>query len=281
MTQLLDIPAADFATDGRSPQPIRHHLAEHELLSVEAVARLADRLPARTVEHAVARDIGVVVPGGARALDATPGDVARGIADNGCWMVLKHIEQDPAYNRLLDECLDEVAPLLPGGAGAMLRRQGFIFLSAPGSVTPAHVDFEHNFLLQVRGQKTMHTGRFESPEAEQRELERSNSTSAHRNMEYAPEWTGEWDLQPGDGLYVPVGKPHWVANGPTVSVSLSITWRSADGLRAEHVHAFNERLRRTGLSPRRPGESPRVDQGKALAHRVYEKARHVMSRSGS
>jgi hypothetical protein len=281
MTQLLDIPHADFAQDGRSPQPIRHHLAEHELLSVEAVAALADRLPAATVEHALAKGIGVVVPGGATTLDASPGEVARGIESNGCWMVLKHIEQDPQYKRLLDDALDEIAPLLPGGAEAMLRRQGFIFLSAPESVTPAHLDFEHNFLLQIRGQKTMHTGQFASPEDEQRELERSNSSAAHRNMEYAPEWTAEWDLRPGDGLYVPVGKPHWVQNGPTVSVSLSITWRSADGLRAEHVHAFNERLRRAGVSPRRPGERPRIDQGKALLHRVYDKARHVVARGRS
>jgi hypothetical protein len=281
MTQLLDIDDAAFARDGRSPQPIRHRLAEHPLLSVEAVARLADRLDPSTVEHAVAAGLGVVVPGGAAALDARPGDVARGIDANGCWMVLKHVERDPEYRRLLDDCLDEVAPLLPGGAAAMLRRQGFIFLSAPGSVTPAHIDFEHNFLLQVRGQKTMHTGRFATAEAEQRELERSNNPGAHRNMEYEPAWTAAWDLQPGDGLYVPVALPHWVQNGPTVSVSLSITWRSADGLRAEHVHAFNDRLRRAGLSPRRPGESPGVDRGKALAHRAYEKARHVASRSRS
>jgi hypothetical protein len=273
MPALLDIDRTNFVSDRTDPKTVRHHLADHRMLSVEALAVLADRLPAANVEHNVAKGIGVVVPrGAALTLDASPGDVARGIDHNGCWMVLKHIEVDPEYNRLLNAALDEVAQLLPGGASAMHHRQGFVFLSAPGSVTPAHCDFEHNFLLQIRGLKTMHLGRFADANAEQRELERALGPGGHRNMEYAPEWTDQYDLEPGDGLYVPVAKPHWVQNGPTVSVSLSITWRAPDGLRNERAHRFNDRLRRLGLSPRRPGEKVAVDRSKALVQQAYDKA---------
>ena len=45
----------------------------------------------------------------------------------------------------------------------MTEREGFIFLSAPGSTTPAHTDPEHNFLLQVRGPKEMNVGAFPDP----------------------------------------------------------------------------------------------------------------------
>ena len=118
----------------------------------------------------------------------------------------------------------------------------------------------------------MHTGRFESPEAEQRELERSNSTSAHRNMEYAPEWTGEWDLQPGDGLYVPVGKPHWVANGAD-RVGLAVDHVAQRGRPARRARPRVQRAPAADRAvappagrepPRRPGQgarAPRLRQG--------------------
>jgi cytochrome P450 len=37
-------------------------------------------------------------------------------------------------------------PLAPG----MCQREGFIFISSPGAVTPFHLDPEHNFLLQIK-----------------------------------------------------------------------------------------------------------------------------------
>jgi len=281
MSALLDLTTSQFASAGTNPERVRHHLRDHPLLSVESVATLADRLPAHSVEHNVAKGIGAVVPGGAApVLERSPGEVARGIEHNGCWMVLKNIEQDPQYSQLLNAALDEVAPLLPGGAAAMRSRHGFLFLSAPGSVTPAHVDPEHNFLLQVRGTKTMHVGRFATPDDEQRELERSFG-NGHRNMSYVPADMTAYALDPGDGLYVPVGAPHWVANGPTVSVSLSITWRTAETLHAGRVHAFNDALRRAGRTPRRLGDRPAVDRVKALSMQAYFKGTDGVKRARS
>jgi len=276
MPALLDIERTDFVSDGSTPQEVHHHLADHPLLSVEEVARLADRLTPDKVEHNVAKGIGNVVPGGAApVLEQSPGDVARGIETNGCWMVLKNIERDPQYAKLLNDALDEVAPMLPGGADAMLLRQGFLFLSAPGSITPTHVDPEHNFLLQIRGRKTMNVGSFPDAQSEQLELERSYG-HGHRNMEYVPENMTPYVLDPGDGVYVPVGAPHWVQNGDTVSVSLSITWRSEDALRVERVHALNDRLRRLGLTPKAPGANLKVDTAKAQAMRVFGKVQQVV-----
>jgi hypothetical protein len=272
MPELLDLQQTDFASDGSTPQEVRHHLTEHPLLSVEAVARLADRLPTNQVEHNVAQGIGNVTPGGATpVLEQSPGDVARGIETNGCWMVLKNIERDPDYAKLVDEALNEVALMLPGGPDAMLRRQGYLFLSAPGSITPTHIDPEHNFLLQIRGRKTMNIGTFADARSEQLELERSFGVG-HRNMDYVPAAMTPFVMDPGDGVYVPVAAPHWVQNGDTVSVSLSITWRTEVALRAERVHAFNDRLRRRGLEPKAPGGNPKVDRAKAQVTRVLLKA---------
>src|SRR3569833_1276822 len=106
MTKLLELDSAAFsAAFGNDPMAVRHSLAEHPLLTVERVAQLADELPAESVEHNLG-NVDKFVPGGeAPRLDQTPGQIAREIDSNGCWMVLKNIERDPGYNALLDEAL--------------------------------------------------------------------------------------------------------------------------------------------------------------------------------
>ena len=67
---------------------------------------------------------------------------------------------------------------LPAEAGATCQREAFLFLSAPNSVTPVHIDPEHNFLLQIRGQKDMNVCPFPDSERERQELEKDTTTGA-------------------------------------------------------------------------------------------------------
>ena len=70
--------------------------------------------------------------------------------------MLKNIEQHPAYAALLAELLGELeARDRRARPGAMLKTQGFIFVSSPDAVTPYHFDPEHNILLQLAGSKAM------------------------------------------------------------------------------------------------------------------------------
>ena len=270
MTRLLHIDPVEFEANFTTrPYAVRHKLTDHPLLTLERIARLADALPLERVEHNVGA-VPAVLPGGeAPRADLSPGEIARTIETNGNWMVLKNIENDPEYRALLNETLDEVAPLVAGREGGMREREGFIFLSAPDSVTPAHVDPEHNFLLQVRGTKTMVVGGFPDPETEQRELERI-SRGGHRNVESMFEHPQEFPLEPGDGVYVPVNAPHLVRNGPTASVSLSITWRTPRTAVLERAHVANAGLRALGLSPTAPGRRPRADKVKAGVARTAQ-----------
>jgi hypothetical protein len=82
-------------------------------------------------------------------------ETIRRIEECGSWMVLKFIEKDEIYRALLHDVLAEVEPAIRATTGPMLKREGFIFISSPGSVTPFHFDPEHNILLQIRGRKTM------------------------------------------------------------------------------------------------------------------------------
>jgi hypothetical protein len=129
-------------------------------------------------------------------------------------------------------------------------------------VTPVHFDPEHNFLLQIRGTKQMHVGRFPDQAWENRELNRYYD-GGHRNLEEIPPNSQTFVMNPGDGCYVYPWAPHWVQNGPEASISLSITFRTRRSQRHEQASLFNRRLRRHGLAPRPAGVSEQMDRAKA------------------
>ena len=265
---LLDMDPDAFEDGiGRREFGLRHSLVSHPLLTLEALAELADALPAGAIErHAGQQPL--LVPGGAEEKpDGPPSETVRNIERNGRWMVMWNLEQIDSYKRLMDEVLDEALPRLPRREAGMGRRESFLFLSAPNTVTPVHFDPEHNFLLQIRGLKHMHVGRFPDQAWAQRELDRYYD-GGHRNLVEIPPLSRTFDMRPGEGVYVYPWAPHWVNNGPEPSVSLSITFRTGRSQREENASLFNRRLRRRGLRPRPAGESASLDRAKATVTTV-------------
>ncbi len=247
----------------REPARVRHSLARHPLLTLDAIAELSDTLPLKFVERHDAH-LPNVMPGGAPEVGGRPSDTVRGIERNGCWMVLWYLEQVPEYSALLDQTLDEVKQYTSRDGG-MRRREAFLFISAPDAVTPIHFDAEHNFLLQIRGIKDMNVCPFPDAVSAQRELDRYFD-GGHRNLQAIPSEETTFRLQPGDGAYVPTFAPHWVQNGSEVSISLSITFRTPASERAERANALNAKLRKAKASPRPPGVDPRADRVKEFAY---------------
>ena len=256
------------------PVTLGHGLADHPLLTLPALVALAGRMRPGTVEHNLgALPVGVAsgdVPG--NGLD--PVATLAGIEDNGSWMVLKFIEQDAAYARLLDDALGPVETAIASATGPMLKREGFVFVSSPGAVTPFHMDPEHNILAQVRGTKTFTVwpagdARFAAPA----EHERFHG-GGHRNLPWDDGFLAHGEaheLTPGRAIYVPVKAPHFVRNGADVSVSLSVTWRSAWSFREQYAHGLNGWLRRHGLHPSPPHRHPADNHLKSLAWRVAQR----------
>jgi hypothetical protein len=276
----LEVDSSAFsAAFGRGPIAVGHRLADHPLLTLEAIAQLADSLPAGSIERHRG-DLPMVMPGGAPEVEGKPSETVRGIETNGCWMVLWYLEQSPEYAALLDSVLDDAESFLPPEVGRTTQREAFLFLSAPNSVTPVHIDPEHNFLLQIRGQKDMHVCPFPDSESETRELERYYD-GGHRNLEALPSEGETFRLEPAGGVYVPTFMPHWVQNGPAASISLSITFRTPASLRAERVHALNARLRRLKVSPKAPGGAGRRDRAKELAYVAIRGWRRASTRSSA
>jgi hypothetical protein len=277
---LLQIDPASFQDHfDRRPFLIRHRLGEHPLFALGRLIELARTLPEDRVEYN-AGDIPVSVdPSRTPRTGLSIEETIRRIEECRSWMVLKNVERDADYRALLDACLDQVREHSEARWPGMHLREGFIFVSSPGSVTPYHMDPEHNFLLQVRGRKRLSL--FDGADRallSERELEKFYGRG-HRNLVFDDGYQAkarEFELTPGDGLHVPVTWPHWVKNGPEVSVSFSITFRTASSDRREIVYRVNNQLRRLALRPAPVGGSRLGDGAKYLAFRALSHAHRLL-----
>ncbi len=257
-----------------APVKLHHGLAGHPLLAIDALAGLAERMPAASVEYNLGK-----LPLGVRAED-TPsnglslGETIRTIESNGSWAVLKNVERDAAYGALLDAALAELEPIVDARTGAMLNREAFIFLSSPGSVTPFHMDPEHNILLQIRGEKVMTVFPAGDPELVPAVQSEAFHAGGHRNLNWRDDFRQRGTavkLLPGDAIHVPVKAPHFVENGAAVSVSLSVTWRSERSVAESELHGLNALLRRRGLPVGRISAAPERQGARRLAYRIMRK----------
>jgi hypothetical protein len=256
----------------REPFFVEHRLSGHPLFNLARLVELARALPQDRVEYN-AGDLPLTLdPAKTPRNGLSVEETIRRIEECRSWMVLKNVEVDPDYRRLLDECLDPLLEWRPD----IRTREAFVFISSPGAVTPYHIDPECNFLLQIRGEKTV---RMFPPDDRtiltEEELERfyaGGSRNLLRLDDVMESKSRQFELTPGRGLHFPVAAPHWVRNGPEVSVSFSVTFRTEDSDRREILYRVNHRLRRLGLRPRPVGASRAVDDWK---YSLFRAARRV------
>lgn len=239
---------------------LRHELAHHPLLSLPVLAEAVQELPAEHVERRIAN----AANGGGFAMDspdgATVADSIRSIGTSGNWIMLRFVEQLPRYRDLLQSLMAELDPAIAPLTGPSMSLKGFIFISAPGTLTPFHFDAEYNILFQIAGNKEFATYPPEPPF-----LSLDRRETYHRAGENMLPWQPGFEAQammhhlaPGDALYVPYVSPHWVRAGAAPSVSLSMTWQNDWSLAAGDALTVNPVFRRFGLPagapvwPRKP-----------------------------
>jgi len=258
-----------------TPARLTHGLVDHPLLALPALVELAASLADKDVEYNPGRLPIGIAPEDVPSPQLGIVETIKSIEDNGSWMVLKLVEQHPAYRELLESALAELEPLVTPKTGEMLTLQGFIFITSPDSVTPFHFDPEHNILLQIRGEKTMTV----FPATDEDIVpplahEGFHLGQHHRNLVWDDAFAAKatsFLLKPGEAVHMPVKAPHWVRNGPQVSISLSITWRSAWSYEEADARAFNHLLRKFGVSPASPKRLPRHNRAKSVAYRALRK----------
>lgn len=250
---------------------LRHGFASHPQFQLPQLVELAERTLATRPDD-LRYDVGNVEVGqrwetvGPRPFSAMEA-LAR-IEHAGAWLVLFRVEQDRLYGPILDAGLADLKAQIGGDLdGEIMKKEIIIFVTSPKRVTPYHVDRECNFLLQVRGTKTVHVFDREDREVlAEHELERY-WTVGDKQPGYRAHLQGRatsFRFAPGNGCHIPVNCPHWVENDDNVSISISVNFQFKDRVRA-NVYRANYLLRRLGLRPTPPGRSRVLDGVKAFA----------------
>jgi len=281
MPPLLHLGDAPFDLDAITG--IRHELAGHPLLALPKLRALANRLQTvryhsgklaatDSFEHAAKEH-----PNG-----LTMDQTIENLEHAGSWVYFSHIESDPEYKPLVDEVLDCVQSQLPSGSGPLLLRAGWVFLSSPGAVTPYHMDHEQNFLLQIRGSKIINVwDPRDRTVVSESELESFHATYTLKETKYREEFQPKarvFHAKSGEGAYMPFTAPHWVTNGPEVSVTFSCTFVTPQAQREGQAFAANHKLRQMGMSPKPVGSSPLRDSLKGQALRAWKSTRGLVAK---
>jgi hypothetical protein len=274
------------AAYNRRPFVVRHRLAEHPLFSFGALAALCRRMPADRVPHRSG-----VVPvdaefdtslrrfRGALTLD----EAIEHLEDRQAYIAIYNAETDPEYGPIIEGLLGELAahtePIEPG----MNWYSTYIFISARDSVTPYHMDREMNFLLQVRGTKTV---KLWDPRDDEimtpAQKDRLLSEVGEPRPTYRPSLERKamtFELAPGLGVHHPFIAPHLVTTGRELSISLAITFRTHRSDVWTDAHRFNHRLRRrVGLALGTVGQLGMLDATKAGLVRLGRRTRRALTR---
>lgn len=264
--------------------PIRHNFDRHPLMQLDALEALANRLmPTQQCRF--------IKPGATFAAgfdhDGKPTDgrdlrdVFARIHEPKSWIALYNVETDPLYAGLLGEAVGSVRHLVDRQQPGTFLMTGFIFISAPPSVTPFHIDRENNFWLQIRGKKTMNVwNREDRVMVEQKHVEQFITYRSLENVKLRDEKLTsrslEMDCGPGDGVYFPSTSPHatrsepsWTKPDDGVAISIGINFYTSVTRKHAHLHALNSLLRKVGLNPGYPGENGAMDSLKLPLANAY------------
>jgi hypothetical protein len=262
-------------------RPIRHRLAAHPLMTVEKLIELALRHDPRYVRfHDGARELGTSF---GDVLSTDPGRKAlRKAIDNlgttRTFVQILRIPLDPEYGPVIGAFLDEVDGMLPARDRGLINRDAAAFLASPGSVTPYHLDHEQNFLCHIAGPKrfSLWDGR-DRAIVEEGPLEDfyAQATAVPYRKELAAR-SQVFDLQPGDGVYMPMGTPHAVETGPGITLTFSMLFNSRATMRQIETFKANHAFRKLRLSPSRVGARPVEDEVKRRTYLALRAAKAVM-----
>ena len=236
---------------------------ESALLSREALAALADRLDPEMVEYNPGALPITVDPADVPPAQWSAAETIRRIDEAASWLTMRRVERDEDYRGLMEDWLHSFLPITDPATGPMNQKEAFVFVSSAASVTPLHIDGEHNILVQIEGTKDIQLFSRDDPNLTPPEVLENFCVGGHRNLNIPPEDLPPSEtvtLAPGDAIYIPPLTPHWVkVTGEVPSISFSVTWRSKTSQRTAYLHQINHGLRQSGKTPQPPDKNPLAD----------------------
>jgi hypothetical protein len=215
------------AIDSSRPQVIDLDLPDRSLLTLDALADAAARLPDEHAQHHLA-ELGRLLPDG--RVDCLPlptSEVIRTIRTNRSWVMLQSLATLPEYQPLMRR-VGAPHQLALRTAGETLTGNDLIaFIGAPRASVPFHYDANHHLLVQVQGSKRVGIGYFDDPVERDRQLVRG--LMEHRlNVDREPDRVEEFVIGPGEALVIPAFAFHWVEGDDDVSIALTYMVSTSD-----------------------------------------------------
>lgn len=271
----------DDGVDGRAPlievdwdqfdpwriTAVRHRLAEHPLLQVESLVELGKRLEQRGNVRSHSNEAAAGTPFNdapkMHPNQRSAEETLRHVAEAKAFTSLLNVQSDPTYRALIDEVLDALKPGIDERDPGMGFRAGWIFVTSPNTVTPFHIDKEHNFLVQIAGPKTVYVWDHRDTQVvSERARDRFHAMHERDLIVWRDEFKArgrKFELTPGDGAYMPSTSPHLVVTHDQPSITMSFTYYTNSTRRDSLLHRTHERLRGLGFEPPPVGRSAAFD----------------------
>jgi len=247
-----------------------HRLHEHPLFRLDSLFELCRRLPADSVKlrtGSIPKDAEFDSSLSRYQADLGLEETIRQFEQTKSYIAIYNPETDAGYRAVIEGLLGEIAVAVADSDPDFTWYSTYIFLSTEGSLTPYHMDREMNFLFQIKGKKTAKLwGRLDDNvmTSEQRdtlltyrELSRPNY---HESIEPR---ASVFELSAGNGVHHPFIAPHLITTQSALSISLAITYRTAQSDLWTDAHHCNCLLRKAGLNPAAVGINRSRDKRKA------------------
>jgi hypothetical protein len=271
----------------RLPYEFSHALAGNPLFELSRLVDLAEKVATRITPHLAGGDVyfndGLIEPGQKPVrpdLARTAAvDLIRKIDSAQAWIILKHVEREPGYREVLENCIRDILQL----SGPQLLRkikwfEAILFITSPNRVTEYHLDREVSWILQLQGDKEIHLfDRADKEIVPDQELE-TYWTADNRAARYKPEYEARaivYHMRPGTGVHIPINSPHWLRNKNNISVTLNVNFQFHDQHWA-NLYRANYYLRRAGIMPHPPGAHPVSDRLKSTAYTAMQMAKQAV-----
>lgn len=283
----------DEPYDPRKVSRLSHTFHQHPSLGLDRLRALALRFQAEGRKQVKFVDRGARTQDPLKLYSEDPeglslDEVFDRIEEPGSWVSLYNVATDPEYRELVDEVMACMAPHLASRDPGAFESDGFIFISSAPSATPFHIDRENNFFLQIHGRKRMSvwdpSDRQVVPEDEiEKKIGMGTASTVRFEDRFWERAAFNAELGPGEGVYMPSTAGHTTntealpsGEDDTYSVSIGVVYYTRATRRAAYVYALNHRLRKMGVEPHPPYESPLRDALKFPGARGFVWARQIL-----
>lgn len=294
----LKLPAQAVSDFDQRSFRFEHDLLNRSELSFESLREVVLSLPSDQVFFSRA-DLKIDANFDRAHVDYATGlsleSTLRDMATSNSYVMVRQPDSHPRLRPVLELMMSELRDFVHEAHGRVGSPQDvfhdpmlYLFISSPNSVTPFHVDRYSTLLFQLQGEKdVMIWDRYDRETVTDEELEFLFGLPHIKNPVYKGKDTRQPDtvhLVRGQGVHIPFTSPHWVKNGPEVSVSVSFIFQTPPSVKQADAHRFNFHLRRLASKLPVPlplpfgavGSSPLLDGVKSEVLKKLEDARRFV-----